>query len=164
MFLRKQLVHGSGVLLFALLLFAIGLVLYGDSGRVSFEHGVASGDPLDDRIILWTRVTPQESQRKVRVRVEVASDEKFESLVYSSVKSTTAKSDYTVKVDVEGLSAGTAYYYRFRSGETASVIGRTKTLPRGDVDSVRLAVFSCANYPTSHGGYFNVYGHAAETA
>ena len=152
------------VLLFALLLFAISLMLYGDSGRVSFEHGVASGDPLDDRVILWTRVTPQESQRKVRVRIEVASDEKFESVVYSSVKSATAESDYTIKVDVKGLSAGTAYYYRFRSGETASVIGRTKTLPRGDVDSVRLAVFSCANYPTSHGGYFNVYGHAAETA
>ena len=44
---------------------------------------------------------------------------------------------------------------------STSVIGRTKTLPRGDVNSVRLAVFSCANYPTSHGGYFNVYGHAA---
>lgn len=164
MFSRKHLVYASAVLIFALLLVAIGFVLYGGSGRVSFEHGVASGDPLDDRVILWTRVTPQESQGEVRVRIEVASDEKFESVVYSSVKSTTAESDYTIKVDIKGLSAGTAYYYRFRSGETASVIGRTKTLPRGDVDSVRLAVFSCANYPTSHGGYFNVYGHAAETA
>lgn len=164
MSLRKHLVHGSVVMLFALLLFAIGLVFYGDSGLVSFEHGVASGDPLDDRVILWTRVTPQESQRKIRVKVEVASDEKFESLVHSSVKSATAESDYTVKVDVEGLSAGTIYYYRFRSGDASSVIGRTKTLPRGDVDSVRLAVFSCANYPTSHGGYFNVYGHAAAAA
>lgn len=161
---RKHLVHGSVVMLFALLLFAISLVLYGDSGLVSFEHGVASGDPLDDRVILWTRVTPQESQRKIRVKVEVASDGKFESLVHSSVKSATAESDYTVKVDVEGLSAGTVYYYRFRSGDAASVIGRTKTLSRGDVDSVRLAVFSCANYPTSHGGYFNVYGHAAAAA
>lgn len=164
MFSRKHLVYASAALFFALLPVAIGFVLYGGSGRVSFEHGVASGDPLDDRVILWTRVTPQESQGKVRVRIEVASDEKFESVVYSSVKSTTAESDYTIKVDIKGLSAATAYYYRFRSGETASVIGRTRTLPRGDVDSVRLAVFSCANYPASHGGYFNVYGHAAETA
>lgn len=164
MSLRKHLVHGSVVMLFALLLFAISLVLYGDSGLVSFEHGVASGDPLDDRVILWTRVTPRESQRKIRVKVEVASDEKFESLVYSSVKSATAESDYTVKIDVAGLSAGTVYYYRFRSGDAASVVGRTRTLPRGDADSVRLAVFSCANYPASHGGYFNVYGHAAKTA
>jgi alkaline phosphatase D len=163
-FSGKHLVYVSAVLLFALVLGAISFTLYGGSGRVSFEHGVASGDPMDDKVILWTRVTPQESQRKVRVRVEVASDEKFRNIVYSSVKSATAKSDYTVKVDVEGLSAGTVYYYRFRSGEAASVIGRTKTLPQGDVNSVRLAVFSCANYPTSHGGYFNVYGHAANTA
>ena len=87
-----------------------------------------------------------------------------ETLVHSSLKSATAESDYTIKTDVGGLSAGTVYYYRFRSGSTASVIGRTKTLPRGDVDSVRLAVFSCADYPVSRGGYFNVYGHAAETA
>ncbi len=164
MFSRKHLVHVSTVLLFTFLLVAIGFMLYGSLGRVSFEHGVASGDPLDDRVILWTRVTPQESQRRVRVKVEVASDDEFRSLVHSSVKSATAKSDYTVKIDVEGLSAGTVYYYRFRSGEARSVVGRTKTLPRGDVDSVSLAVFSCANYPTSHGGYFNVYGHAAKTA
>ena len=164
MFLRKHLFHVSAVLLFALLLFAIGFALYGGSGRVSFEHGVASGDPLDDRVILWTRVTPREFQRRVRVTVEVASDDEFRNIVHNSVKSATAGSDYTVKIDVKGLLAGTVYYYRFRSGETVSVIGRTRTLPRGDVDSVSLAVFSCANYPASHGGYFNVYGHAAKTA
>ena len=146
------------------LLVAIGFLLYGDSGNVSFDHGVASGDPLADRVILWTRVTPQTSRRRVRVRVEVAADEKFKSLVHSSVKTAKARSDYTVKIDVKGLRAGTVYYYRFRSGEATSVAGRTKTLPQGDVDSVKLAVFSCANYPTSHGGYFNVYGHAAATA
>lgn len=152
------------VLSLAVLLVVIGLAIYGDSGRVSFDHGVASGDPLADRIIVWTRVTPQASQERVRVRVEVASDEKFKSLVHSSVETATAESDYTVKIDVKGLSAGTVYYYRFRSGKATSAIGRTKTLPEGDVDSVRLAVFSCANYPTSHGGYFNVYGHAATVA
>ncbi len=164
MFLRKHLFHVLAVLFLAVLLVAIGFAIYGGPGSVSFDHGVASGDPLDDRVILWTRVTPQESQRKVRVRVEVASDEKFGSIVHNSVKSATAESNYTVKFDIEGLSAGTVYYYRFRSGETESVTGRTRTLPRGDVDSVKLAVFSCANYPISHGGYFNVYGHAAKTA
>lgn len=164
LFSRKHLVYASAVLIFALLLVAIGFARYGGSERVSFEHGVASGDPLSDRVVLWTRITPEESRRKVRVSVEVASDEKFESLVYSSVKSAASESDYTVKVDVEGLSAATVYYYRFRSGEATSVIGRTRTLPGDDVDSVRLAVFSCANYPASHGGYFNVYGHAAKTA
>lgn len=131
---------------------------------MSFDHGIASGAPLADGVIVWTRVTPQTSQKRVRVRVEVASDEKFESLVHSSVETATAERDYTVKIDVKGLSAGTVYYYRFRSGKATSAIGRTKTLPQGNVNSVKLAVFSCANYPISHGGYFNVYGHAAKKA
>lgn len=156
MFSRKHL--------FAVLLVVIGFAIYGDSARVSFDHGVASGDPLADRVIVWTRVTPRASQKKVRVRVEVASDEKFKSLVHSSVETATTEGDYTVKIDVKGLLAGTVYYYRFRSGGTGSAVGRTKTLPEGDLDSVALAVFSCANYPISHGGYFNVYGHAAATA
>ncbi len=164
MFSKKHLFYALAVLSLAVLLAVIGFAIYGDSGRVSFDHGVASGDPLADRVIVWTRVTPQTSRRRVRVRVEVASDKEFKSLVHSSSETATAESDYTVKVDVEGLSAGMVYYYRFRSGGTTSVVGRTKTLPQGDVDSVKLAVFSCANYPTSHGGYFNVYGHAAATA
>ena len=160
----KRLIYVSTVLFSAVLLVVIGFSLYGDSGHVSFDHGIASGDPLADRVVVWTRVTPQASQRKVRVRVEVASDEQFRSLVHSSVETAAAENDYTVKIDVGGLSAGAVYYYRFRSGEAVSAVGRTRTLPRGDVNSVRLAVFSCANYPVSHGGYFNVYGHAAETA
>ena len=161
MFSRKHLFHTLAVLSFAVLL---GFAIYGDSGRVSFDHGVASGDPLPDRVIVWTRVTPQTSRKRVKVRVEMASDEKFKSLVHSSSETATAESDYTVKIDIKGLLAGTVYYYRFRSGRATSPVGRTKTLPEGDADSVKLAVFSCANYPTSHGGYFNVYGHAAKMA
>ncbi len=165
--LIKYFANVSTALLFGFFLVAVGFSLSlscsSDSEeRVSFDHGVASGDPLENRVILWTRVTPQESQETVSVKVEVASDKEFGTIVYSSAKQATAESDYTVKIDAEGLSPGTVYYYRFRSGEAESVIGRTKTLPRGDVDLVRLAVVSCANYPLSHGGYFNVYGHAAE--
>ena len=155
MFSRKHLFYVLAVL-------SLAVLLYGDSGHVSFDHGVASGDPLADRVIVWTRVTPQASQKRIGVRIEVASDEKFKSLVHSSAETATAESDYTVKIDVKGLLAGTVYYYRFRSGGVTSVVGRTKTLAEGEVDSVKLAVFSCANYPISHGGYFNVYGHAAE--
>ena len=163
MFSRKYFFHVLAVLSLAVLLAFIGFAIYGNSGRATFDHGVASGDPLVDRVIVWTRVTPQTSRKRVRVRVEVASGEKFKSLVHSSSEIATAESDYTVKVDIKGLLAGTVYYYRFRSGENISAVGRTKTLPRGDVDSVKLAVFSCANYPISRGGYFNVYGHAAKT-
>jgi alkaline phosphatase D len=164
MFSRKHLFYAFAVLSLAVLLVVIGFAIYGDSGRVSFDHGVASGDPLADRVVIWTRVTPETPRRRVKVRVEVASDEKFKSLAHNSAEIAAAKSDYTVKIDVKGLLAGTVYYYRFRSGGVTSVVGRTKTLPEGEVDSVKLAVFSCANYPTSHGGYFNVYGHAAGVA
>jgi len=164
MFFPRHLVHFLGVLLLAVLIFAINLALYHYSEDVSFNHGVASGDPLTDRVILWTRVTPQTYKKKVKVRVEVATDERFENLVRSLVETATAESDYTVKIDVKGLSAGTVYYYRFLSGKATSIVGRTKLLPEDGIDSVRLAVFSCASYPVSHGGYFNVYGHAAKTA
>ncbi|MCY3986529.1 MAG: PhoD-like phosphatase N-terminal domain-containing protein, partial [Candidatus Dadabacteria bacterium] len=164
MFSGKPIVYAAALLLLALLLGAVAFFLYSGSGKVSFNHGVASGDPLADRVILWTRVTPQASGKQVRVRVEVAKEPGFKSIVKSLIATASAESDYTVKVDVDGLHAGAVYYYRFRSGGVTSPVGRTKTLPRGDVNSVRLAVFSCANYPASHGGYFNVYGHAAKTA
>lgn len=120
---------------------------------VRFEHGVASGDPLADRVILWTRVTPQEEAEKVTVSWEVATDKAFTNLVTSGSTDTTAERDYTVKVDAAGLAANTHYYYRFKSGNAESTVGRTQTLADGDTDVVKLAVISCSNYPA---GYFHV--------
>lgn len=124
---------------------------------VSYQHGVASGDPLADRIMLWTRVTPA-ADGTVPVQWEVASDEAFTKVVKSGSTETSAERDYTVKVDVTGLSAATVYHYRFAVGAQRSPVGRARTLPTGTVDRVRLAVFSCSNYPA---GYFNVYAAAA---
>ena len=113
-------------------------------------------------VVLWTKVTPPESREEVKVTVEVATDAEFKDPVGETVMTTTtAERDYTVKVDFTGLKAGTPYYYRFHSDGVTSPVGRTKTLPQGDVSSVKLAVFSCANYAA---GYFNVYGHAAGQA
>lgn len=161
MFLWKRFFPFSTVLFFAVALALFSSTSCGDSGRnVSFDHGVASGDPLSDRVILWTRATPPGSRETVEVTVEVATDEEFTNLVGDPVTTaTTAGQDYTVKVDFEGLQAGTVYYYRFRSGGVTSPTGRTKTLPQGDVSSVKLAVFSCVSYPS---GYFNVYAHARD--
>lgn len=125
---------------------------------VSFNHGVASGDPLNDSIILWTRVTPA-SDTSVTVSWEVATDASFSNLVTTGSTTTDADSDYTVKVDAIGLTAGTTYYYRFSSNGTTSTTGQTKTLVDGSPDSVKLAVISCSNYPT---GYFNVYNLIAQ--
>ncbi|WP_395139810.1 alkaline phosphatase D family protein [Schlegelella aquatica] len=125
---------------------------------VTFVHGVASGDPLADRVILWTRATPSREET-LRVRWEVATDAGFSQLVASGEATTSAAADYTVKVDVTGLQPGRSYFYRFRHGEAVSPVGRTRTLPTGAVERVRMAVFSCSNYPA---GYFNVYAAAAQ--
>lgn len=128
---------------------------------VSFAHGVASGDPLSDRVILWTRVTPfdADEDREISVHWQLASDQGMQNLVVSGYAATGPAQDYTVKVDALGLTPGQLYFYRFSAGAAQSPVGRTKTLPRADIAQVRLAVFSCANYPA---GYFNVYADAAK--
>ncbi|MBW8183352.1 alkaline phosphatase D family protein [Shewanella nanhaiensis] len=126
--------------------------------QASFSHGIASGDPSHSAVILWTRVTPS-SEGEVKVSWEVATDSGFTDLVTNGEMVTTAERDYTVKVDAIGLDSGTAYYYRFTSGELTSEVGMTRTLPEGAVDSVKLAVMSCANFPA---GYFNTYELAAQ--
>lgn len=128
---------------------------------VSFTHGVASGDPLADRIMLWTRVRPQDAADggDVRARWEVASDADFKTPVSSGEAVASAANDYTLKVDAAGLKPGQRYWYRFSSNGQVSATGRCKTLPGAEASQVRLAVFSCANYPA---GYFNVYAEAAK--
>ncbi|AVR94387.1 alkaline phosphatase D family protein [Pseudoduganella armeniaca] len=135
----------------------------GDSGpntnvQVSYAHGVASGDPLADRVILWTRITSS-STDDVEVGWSIAEDSAFTKVVSSGVVTTGAAKDYTVKVDATGLAPNRNYYYRFRAHEVDSPVGRTKTLPTGSVTQARFAVFSCSNYPA---GYFNVYAEAAK--
>ena len=124
---------------------------------VTFGHGVASGDPLADRVILWTHVAPSRPE-PVSVEWQVATSASFGTVVASGTATASADADYTVKVDASGLAAGTSYWYRFRHGDQVSPVGRTRTLPTGAVSQVKLAVFSCANYPA---GYFNVYADAA---
>ncbi|UJF22632.1 alkaline phosphatase D family protein [Shewanella sp. OMA3-2] len=123
-----------------------------------FLQGIASGDPAKDAVILWTRVTP-DVEADITVSWEVARDANFSQIVTNGVMKTNAKRDYTVKIDAVGLDAGKGYFYRFKSGKYISDVGMTKTLPEGTVDSVKLAVMSCANYPA---GYFNVYALAAQ--
>jgi len=119
-----------------------------------FYHGVASGDPLEDRVIIWTRVTPEEMNGEpVEVDWVVATDPDLENIVQAGTFTTTDERDYTVKVDVAGLEAGTTYYYGFSAFERNSLIGRTKTTPSGEQSQhLRFAVVSCNNY--EH-GYFN---------
>ena len=127
----------------------------------TFQHGVASGDPLADRVILWTRVSPStDLPAELDVSWWVALEPSGASPVRSGQTSARVERDYTVKLDVSGLSPDTSYYYGFSSQGQRSVVGRTRTLPVEGVEQVRLAVTSCANYPQ---GYFNAYRDIAET-
>src|SRR5258707_9252847 len=80
-----------------------------------FYHGVASGDPLQDRVILWTRVTPDDSSLIVNVKWEISPSHDFSSVVKSDSLSTSIAKDFTVKVDATGLQSGTKYFYRFKA-------------------------------------------------
>ena len=121
-----------------------------------FQHGVASGDPLSDRVILWTRVTPGGTPASVTVQWTVADDPYMSQIVSRGSTLAVPGSDYTVKVDAVGLAPGRTYYYQFVASGWASPVGRTKTLPVGEqADRVRLGVVSCSSYSW---GYFNAYG------
>ncbi|MEM8799467.1 MAG: alkaline phosphatase D family protein [Pseudomonadota bacterium] len=136
-----------------------------EAQRGSFPQGVASGDPLPDRVILWTRflpdVTEQKLPQEVAVAWQIASDEGFSNIISSGTASANADRDYTVKVDATGLTAGTRYLYRFMVGDQISPVGQTRTAPEGAVDRLSLAVVSCSNLPY---GYFNAYADIAQRA
>ncbi|MCS7000638.1 MAG: alkaline phosphatase D family protein [Bacteroidota bacterium] len=124
-----------------------------------FYHGVASGDPLDDRVIIWTRVTPPTLDTAVAVEWVVALDTSLQQIVRRGIAYTSAYRDFTVKVDVDSLQPDRYYYYAFRAFGRWSLVGRTKTAPRDRANHLRFAVVSCSDYAA---GYFNAYEHIAE--
>lgn len=133
----------------------------------AFLHGVASGDPLPDGVLLWTRVTPTAEATPgsgkgadTEVRWQVAEDQGFERVVARGSRTATAAHDHTVKADIRGLSPATDYYFRFTAGGTHSPTGRTRTAPApgADVHGIRFGVVSCANWES---GYFSAYRHLA---
>lgn len=133
----------------------------GDDSSVEpeFLFGVASGDPLSDRVILWTHAKYQGSTESVSLRYEVARDASFAALVSQGTVVAGADTGFTAKVDATGLTAGTAYFYRFVHDGVPSPVGRTRTLP-ASASSVKLAVMSCTNYPA---GLFNVYSEVSRS-
>ncbi|KAL7629295.1 hypothetical protein AAE478_000815 [Parahypoxylon ruwenzoriense] len=156
--------------------------------ELNFTHGVASGDPYPDSVILWTRVAPglasdasnvtvegpvpvydHETEKYINadpnpicVEWEVTPSGGSQHAVSSGKAYTTSDIDYTIKVEAEGLKPFTTYNYQFTicGSNKKSPVGRTKTAPpaSASVSEVKFAVFSCSNYPT---GYFNAYGNAA---
>jgi alkaline phosphatase D len=133
----------------------------GGSNAVQFAHGVASGDPLHDRVILWTRVTPKRLSDSLPVKWRVARDVRMKQVECGGTAWTDASRDFTVKVDADRLEPNRTYYYQFEVHGVRSPVGRTKTLPLFHARSLRFAFASCSNYPY---GFFQVYRRIAERA
>jgi alkaline phosphatase D len=130
------------------------------TNQAPFFHGVASGDPIYDRVIIWTRITPDEiNNDSIPVNWRIATDTSMTNIVNSGVFKTHQDRDYTVKIDVTGLNPSTCYYYDFNINQDYSVRGRAITADLGDNENVRFAVVSCSNYEY---GFFNVYNAIAE--
>jgi len=165
---RRGLLRGSVVL-------AGAGVAAAATGRASagvpapgFVHGVASGDPLPDRVIIWTRITPSGDALPgsgvgptVSLTWQVATDPGFANVVRDGAVTAGPDTDHTVKVDVTGLRPGTGYYYRFTALGQTSPVGRTRTAPATDADlgRLRFGVVSCSNWEA---GYFASYRFLAE--
>lgn len=124
-----------------------------------FTCGVASGDPTATSMVIWTRAYNPDVAA-VPVGFEVAEDAEFSRIVRKGTGLAATARDYTLKVDIESLSAGSRYFYRFRAGQAVSDIGQFRTLPDKSGQKVRLAVASCANFGS---GFYNAYRTIAET-
>lgn len=160
-FLQRAGVAGAG----AVALTALGQRPWAraDEALAPFVHGVASGDPLADRVVLWTRYSaPGAGSGAVELVVRVATDPELRDEVTSRTATAGPDTDFCCKVDVDGLQPATTYYYQFTAPDgRVSLVGRTRTLPApgSEVDRFRAAVVSCSNYT---GGYFNGYAVIAE--
>ncbi|MDO1449811.1 alkaline phosphatase D family protein [Rhodocytophaga aerolata] len=123
-----------------------------------FQHGVASGDPAADRVILWTRISSQLAG-KISVKWEISRDSLIRTILQSGQVVTDSLKDYTIKIDAAKLSPGQTYYYRFSTMGSYSPIGRTKTTPLQNVANLKFAVVSCSNYAE---GYFSALDRIAD--
>lgn len=124
------------------------------ASRSSFRHGVASGDPAQDRLIIWTRITPRSGRAREAVLWAVAEDPSFDRVRAQGAFDTGAERDFTVKVDVGGLEPGRTYFYRFRVGRELSPVGQGRTLPEGPTADAVLVAVCCAHFQC---GLFNAY-------
>jgi alkaline phosphatase D len=123
-----------------------------------FALGVASGSPLHDSVVLWTRLMGDVPAQAVTVRWEVAEDEAFAHIVQRGQQQALPELAHSVHAEVAGLEADRWYFYRFMAGDAVSTVGRTRTMPAPDAPAsrLRLAYASCQRW--EH-GYFSAYRH-----
>ena len=129
-----------------------------------FTMGVASGEPLQDGIVLWTRLAPKPlagggmPDQTFPVNWEIASDSEFLQIVQKGTELATKDLGHSVHVEVGNLQSGQNYWYRFKSGNFESPTGKTKTAPNAgtDLQEMKFAIASCQNYAS---GYYTAYDH-----
>ena len=126
---------------------------------VSFDFGVASGDPTNTHVILWTKLSGEINSLQ-EVFWEVSSDKNFQNIISQGVTVALNQNDYTVKVDakIPMIFNGKNIFYRFKANDQTSAVGTTMTLPANNPDKFNIAFCSCSNYPA---GYFNAYKEMA---
>jgi alkaline phosphatase D len=123
------------------------------AGVVSFPQGVASGDPQENSVVLWTRALPKQGSDPVSLRLDVSDKEDFSNLIVKKMIEATTASDFTVRVFVEDLMPDRTYWYRFVAGTDKSRTGRTRTAPEQGADAnVRFAWVSCQDYEANFYG------------
>ncbi|HEX8574094.1 MAG TPA: alkaline phosphatase D family protein [Allosphingosinicella sp.] len=129
-----------------------------------FTHGVASGEPKQGSVMLWTRFVPS-PHRSGRLEWQISEAPDFRRIAASAAAFAGEERDFCVKAVASGLRPGRCYYYRFVSrglgpadSDLFSPVGRTRTLPEGRTPAFTLGIFSCANLAFGH---FNAYAHAA---
>lgn len=126
-----------------------------DGGASVFQHGVASGEPEADSMLLWTRLT---GAGEVSGRWRVATDPRMRDVVAQGAFTARAERDFTAKVVVTDLEPGREYWYQFRAAGQKSPVGRTRTLPTGHIDELNIVSACCAMYLI---GYFQAYREIA---
>ncbi|CAN5237340.1 hypothetical protein BH24ACT1_BH24ACT1_11090 [soil metagenome] len=125
-----------------------------------FAHGVASGDPTAERVVIWTRVSGTEGDDQVAVSWTMAADPELRDVVAGGEVEAGPETDWTVHVDIDGLRPATTWWYAFEVRGQRSPTGRTRTAPTSeDGQELRLGIVSCASYAS---GYFGAYRHLAD--
>jgi alkaline phosphatase D len=141
--------------------------------RINFESdpfsvGVASGDPTENGVVLWTRLAPRPLEpagglpsEDVEVSWEIASDNAMRDIVSRGTTVATPQLGHSVHVEANNLAPSRWYWYRFRAGDAESPIGRTRTMPAANAtpDELRFAFASCQHYET---GLYTAYEHMAK--
>ena len=140
--------------------FPLKIFSYQNKENITFDYGVASGDPTNSHIILWTKIS-KESNDDIYIKWQVSSDIKFENIITSGTQKSSFTNNFTVKVDVEIPKEfnGKKIFYRFNYGDNFSEIGTSLTLPSGNTNKFNIAFCSCSNYPA---GFFNAYKEIAK--